>query len=398
MCFHSLPANTCCPPDELRTLEAAFHAAYGETLEAEFIASAPGRVNLIGEHTDYNGGFVFPIAIDRDIHAAARVRSDRTVRVVARDLPASTEFTVDVTERDSRHRWANYVRGVACELTQAGIPLRGLDLAIGGTVPIGAGVSSSAAIELAVAQAFLTAAGETMPLRDLALLCQRAENQFVGVGCGIMDQYISAMGEPSRAMLLDCETLEYEMVPLPPNAVFVVCDTRKARELGDSAYNERRRQCEVGAAYLGVPALRHANLETLVAVRSAMDEVVWRRCHHVITEIERTLCAAEALKAHNLIAFGQLMNESHTSLRDDYEVSCRELEAMVEAAHEAPGCLGARLTGAGFGGCAVALVQESAVPAFIEQTAAHYQATTGLTPNLYAVRASAGVRVGIPVR
>jgi galactokinase len=393
-----LSPNDSCSPEELTGLEAAFTRAFSDGLEAEFVSSAPGRVNLIGEHTDYNGGFVFPIAIDRYIHAAARRRSDRLVRVVARDRDDADEFSLDAIERDPQRRWPNYIRGVAAELTRAGLALVGTDLAVGGDVPVGAGVSSSAAIELAGAQAFLSASGASLPLPELALLCQRVENQFVGVSCGIMDQFVSALGERSKAMLLDCESLAYEMTPLPESATFVVCDTRKERSLGDSAYNERRAQCEAGAAHLGVPSLRHASLDQLSKARPEMDETVWRRCRHVVSEIDRTLRAAAALKGGDLTAFGRLMDESHVSLRDDYEVSCAELDAMVGAAHRAPGCLGARLTGAGFGGCAVALVEPDHAEAFITETAERYQAQTGLTPSLYAVHASDGVRVGTPTR
>jgi galactokinase len=393
-----LSPNDSCTPEELTSLEAAFARAFADALEAEFVASAPGRVNLIGEHTDYNGGFVFPIAIDRYIHAAVRRRSDRRVRVVARDRDDADEFSLDAVARDPAKRWPNYIRGAAAELTRAGLTLVGIDLAVGGDVPVGAGVSSSAAIELAVAQAFLTAAGASMPRPELALLCQRVENQFVGVSCGIMDQFISALGGRSKAMLLDCESLAYEMTPLPEGATFVVCDTRKERSLGDSAYNERRAQCEAGAAHLGVPSLRHVGLAQLNSARSEMDETVWRRCRHVVSEIDRTLRAAAALKAGDLAAFGRLMDESHASLRDDYEVSCAELDAMVDAAHRAPRCLGARLTGAGFGGCAVALVEPGHLAEFIPLTAERYEAATGRKPSLYAVRASDGVKVGVPMR
>jgi galactokinase len=318
------------------------------------------------------------------------------VRAASRDQRAASQFSLEALEHDPSQRWVNYLRGVAQELLVGGIPLRGLDLAVGGNVPVGSGVSSSAAIELATAQAFLTAAGASMPLTELALLCQRAENRFVGVGCGIMDQFISALGRRSMAMLLDCRDLRYEMVPLPAEAAFVVCDTRKTRALGDSAYNERRAQCETGAAALGVPSLRQATPVALDGARDGLPEVVWRRCRHVITEIARTLEAADALKEGDLKAFGRLMDESHASLRDDYEVSCAELDAMVEAARQAPGCLGARLTGAGFGGCAVALVEPQQVSAFIAQTAERYRAETDLEPSLYPVCASDGVTVGAP--
>ena len=384
--------NTC-PPETVAHLTGSFRCVFGESLSPGHVVSAPGRVNLIGEHTDYNDGFVFPIAIDRYINVACRARDDRAVRVVAADLDRSGEFALDEIQADPDSRWLNYVRGCALELGKAGFELTGVDLAIAGTVPVGAGVSSSAALELAVSSAFLACAGASMPLPELALLCQRVENDFVGVGCGIMDQYISALGERDHAMLLDCESLEHRMVRIPAGAAFVVCDTGKARSLGDSAYNERRAQCEAGAARLGVKSLRHASTDQLEAARDALDDVVYRRCRHVIGEIGRAVRGAERLEAGDFAGFGALMGESHTSLRDDYEVSCRELDVMVEASREAPGCLGARLTGAGFGGCAVAMVEPPSIEAFIEQTAQAYVAETDLEPMLYPVAPSQGVSV-----
>lgn len=385
-----------CTAEELASLEAAFRRAFGDRLESRHVATAPGRVNLIGEHTDYNDGFVLPIAIDRRIHVAACSRADDVVRAVGRDVADACEFRLDGIRPDPGKRWSNYVRGVALELQKAGVPVVGADLAVGGNLPVGAGVSSSAALELSVAKALLAASGATMPAADLSQLCRRAENDFVGVGCGIMDQYICGMGRRDTAMLLDCRSLEFELEPTPVGASFVVCDTLKARELGESAYNERRSQCEAGARYLGVGSLRDATVGQLEQSRDDMDPVVWRRCRHVVTETARTLQAAERLRVADLAAFGRLMDESHRSLREDYEVSCAELDAMVSAAREAPGCYGARLTGAGFGGCAVALVDAGRTGDFIERTTAAYETETGIRPSIYATRATDGASVVAP--
>ncbi len=386
------PSGALCPPEYIEKLSASFTDTFGGEFAPQYIVSAPGRVNLIGEHVDYNDGFVFPIAIDRHIHAAVAPRDDQTVRVVASDVPGHCEFSLAETEPHA-DRWQNYIRGCAVELAKAGVNLTGIDISVAGDVPVGAGVSSSAAIELAASQAFLAAAGHSMPLQDLAVLCQRVENSFVGVSCGIMDQYICAMGQKNSAMLLDCESLEYELVSIPEDTLFVVCDTRKTRELGDSAYNERRGQCEAGAAHLGVKSLRYATMEQLEAAKGSLDTVVWRRCRHILTEIGRTTKAAAVLRVGGLDEFGRLMNESHESLRDDYEVSCRELDMMVASAREAPGCFGARLTGAGFGGCAVAMVDPDHIDAFTSQTSAKYEELTALEPVLYPVTASQGVSV-----
>jgi galactokinase len=384
-----------CAVEELRSLEAAFSRAFGDALRPEYVASAPGRVNLIGEHTDYNDGFVFPIAIDRSVHAAARARPERAIRVVARDVSDLCEFSLDSIRPDPEKLWSNYIRGVALELAKAGVDLVGADLAVGGDLPIGAGVSSSAALELCVAKALLAVSGASMPLPELSRLCRRAENDFVGVGCGIMDQYICGMGERGTAMLLDCRSLEFELVPMPLHATFVVCDTGKARELGHSAYNERRSQCETGASHLGLASLRDATLAEIEKAERGMDGVVWRRCRHVVTEIDRALKAAACLKAGDLAEFGSLMDESHRSLREDYEVSCRELDVMVDAARRVPGCHGARLTGAGFGGCAVAVVDGGSVEEFIAKTAAVYEARTGLKPSIYPTQAGDGASISV---
>jgi galactokinase len=390
------PGTPVCTPDQLAALESAFLRAFGQPLDAAFVASAPGRVNLIGEHTDYNNGFVFPIAITRYVHVGLRPRRDQQVRVVATapQVNDACEFTLEEARQpDPGRRWANYIRGVALELGQIeGLRLTGMDLAIGGDLPIARGLSSSAALELATSQAFVTAAGSALNVKDEALLCRKAENEFVGVGCGIMDQYVCGMGRRGSAMLLDCESLMYEMVPVPEAATFVVCDTGKPRELGEE-YNRRRAQCDEGARLLGVPSLRQATINQLLAARDEMDPTVFRRCRHVIREIGRTLEAADRLWHDALGAFGRLMNESHQSLRNDYEVSCPELDVMVEAARDAAGCLGARLTGAGFGGCAVALLASGDTEAFVSQVRQTYVARSNYTPDFYPVQTSDGVSV-----
>ncbi len=383
-----------CTSQELACLERAFQEAFGVPLESEVVASAPGRVNLVGEHTDYNDGFVLPIAIHRRVHAAAGRRAGNVVRVAARDIEDACEFDLDQIAPDPEKRWSNYIRGVVLELQRAQIPVPGADLVVGGNLPIGAGVSSSAALELSVAKALLAISDATLSLGALSRLCRRAETDFVGVGCGIMDQYVCGMGERDMAMLLDCRSLRFQLVPTPLAAGFIVCDTRKARELSESAYNERRAQCEAGARALGVCSLRDATIAQVNQAKDAMEPVVWRRCRHVVTEIERTLQAATCLKGGDLRAFGQLMDRSHQSLRDDYEVSCRELDTMVSAARQAPGCYGARLTGAGFGGCAVALVDAASTEEFVRQTVAAYEAETGIEPNVYPTYASDGASVG----
>jgi len=365
-----------------------------------FCARAPGRVNLIGEHTDYNGGLVMPMAIDREVVVAFRPVSGRLVRVWSENYQEWDEFKLDRIEKNQEQPWANYVRGVALVLQQVGYEVAAIEGLIHGDVPIGAGLSSSAAIEVASALAFCAAAGLEPDRKELALLCQRAENEFVGVNCGIMDQFVSLHAEERHALLLDCRSLDYALLPLDTSVVKVlVCNTMVHHELGSSAYNERRATCERAARLLnertgGVSQLRDVNSEVLAEYASALDEVAYRRARHVVTENERVLAAQERLRAGDYEGFGSLMNASHKSLRDDYEVSCAELDLMVELARRQPGTLGARLTGAGFGGCTVNLVRPDAVEAFKAAVAAGYRQATGIKPQIHefsaAPRASAG--------
>jgi galactokinase len=366
----------------------AFDQAFG--YPSVRLYRAPGRVNLIGEHTDYNDGFVLPMAIDRAVWLAAAPRSDRQVRVRAVTLERDDLFALDGLRPSREAHWANYVRGVLAMLELAGHRLAGLDLAYSGDVPIGAGLSSSAAVEMAVAAAARDLFSLDLSPLDLARLSQRAEHEFTGTQCGLMDQLISAVGQEGQAMLIDCRAFTWQPVPLPHDAVVVVCDTGRRRGLVDSAYNERRAQCEEGARRLGVSALRDLDVASFEAQSKDLPPVLRRRCKHVVHENDRTLRAAQALREGDLHSFGRLMNESHTSLRDLYEVSCEELDLMAALAQSQPGCWGARMTGAGFGGCAVALVDMPAVDAFTHNVAAVYERQTQRTPVLYVCQASAG--------
>ena len=357
----------------------------------ELIARAPGRVNLIGEHTDYNDGFVLPMAIDYDIRIAARARPDRTVRLYSCDLDKRDTFSLDDIRRvGERPTWADYVRGVADVLQRKGYTLRGMDAAITGNVPRAAGLSSSAALELASITAFRRLSQLDLDPVQAALLGQRAENEFVGMRCGIMDQFISSLGKADHALLIDCRSLGYETIPLPAGVRIVVTDSAIRRGLVDSAYNERRAQCEEGARLMGVKALRDVSAEMLEANRARMSDVVARRCRHVVTEDQRTLDSVGALKRGDLETFGRLMNESHASMRDDFQITTEDIDVLVEIQQNAPGCLGARMTGGGFGGCTVALAREESVPLHVEAIQAVYPARTGKIPQVYVCRATDG--------
>ncbi len=357
----------------------------------DLIVRAPGRVNLIGEHTDYNDGFVLPMAIDYDIRIAARARPDRTVRLYSADLDSHDIFSLDDVRRvGDKPTWSDYVRGVADVLQHEGFSLRGMDAAISGNVPRAAGLSSSAAMELAAITAFRRlSALELDPVRA-ALLGQRAENEFVGMRCGIMDQFISSLGRADHALLIDCRSLGYELVPMPSGACVVVTDSAIRRGLVDSAYNERRAQCEEGARLMGVKALRDVTVEMFEARQARLPAVTARRCKHVVTEDQRTLDSVEALKRGDLAAFGKLMNASHASMRDGFEITTPDIDTLVEIQQNMPGCFGARMTGGGFGGCTVALVQDGAVQAVVEAIQAQYPARTGKTPQVYVCRATDG--------
>ena len=360
------------------------------------LARAPGRVNLIGDHTDYNDGFVLPMAIDRAVWIALRSRDDERVNAHSLDFDADASFDVNDTTRGD-DGWVEYVRGVAWSLgalaQRQGATLRGWDGVVAGNVPLGAGLSSSAALELASARAF--AATSDLPWKPAAMarLSQRAENEWVGVNSGIMDQLISAAGVTGHALLIDCRSLDTRAVPIPTDVSVVVLDTATRRTLVDSEYNERRARCESAARYFGVRALRDVDERMFAERGGGLDEVTRRRARHVVTEDARTLAAAEALAAGDVKRVGMLMDESHRSLRDDFEVSRAELDAMVAIARAHPGCYGARMTGAGFGGCAVALVAREDAGRFTVAVAERYAKDVGLTPSIYVCAASEGASV-----
>ncbi len=376
----------------------AFVQCYGES--ATQVAIGPGRVNLIGEHTDYNDGFVLPVALKRDVRLAMRPRNDRRVRLYSVDYDEHHEFDLDQLQYHKEKLWANYVQGVAWALQEQGLTLTGLDGVISGNVPRGSGLSSSAALEIASALGLMTAANQQDRLSgpQIAQAAQRAENQFVGVNCGIMDQFISMLGAEDHALLIDCRSLEYELVPFPANASLVIGNTKASRSLASSAYNQRRQECETGVAALQavlpeIRALRDVTSEQLLAHRDLLSETVFRRCHHVVSENERVLQTVSALRAGDLAEVGRLMNASHESLRVDYEVSSAALDTMVEAMRSAPGCYGARLTGAGFGGCAVALVEPGSEQSVADAIYEKYSKATNVWPEVYMSRAAAGARV-----
>jgi len=372
---------------------AAFRQTFGG--EPEGVVRAPGRVNLIGEHTDYNEGFVLPMAIDRAVVIAARRRHDRRVLLRALDFGAASAFDLPAIAPDPAQPWSNYVRGVAFVLQRRGLDLPGLEAVIAGDVPIGAGLSSSAAIEVASAMTWRAIGGFALDGVTLALLCQQAENEFVGMRCGIMDQFIATLGRAGHALLIDCRNLAQRPVPLPAGVHIVVCDSRKRRGLVESAYNQRRQECEEAVRRLqavlpGVRALRDVRPEELRQHQDLLPPIVLRRARHVVEENARVLASVAALEAGDLATFGRLLNESHASLRDLYQVSCVELDALVEVAQAQSGCLGSRLTGAGFGGCTVSLVRTAAVADFAAAVARGYTARTGLTPEVYVCQAADG--------
>jgi galactokinase len=357
---------------------------------------APGRVNLIGEHTDYNDGFVFPAAIDRFTWVAAARRPDRRIVFRSENMRETAEINLDALPAKGAGKWPDYPIGVAWALENAGLRLCGANLSICSSVPIGSGLSSSAALEVSVGYALLDLAGYMIDRKQLALLCQRAENDYAGARCGIMDQFVACHGQAGRALLLDCRSLEYRACALPQGIRLVVCNTMVGHELGASAYNQRRAECEEGvrllsAALPGIRALRDVSAEQLAAHRNLLPDVVYKRCLHVVTENERVHQFAQALQANETSKLGPLLAASHASLRDDYEVSCRELDLMVEIAWRQPGVCGARMTGGGFGGCTINLVEESNADLFQHNVAAEYAAGTGKQPEVYICDASRGV-------
>ena len=375
-------------------LQEDFRARFGAPAA---VYRAPGRVNLIGEHTDYNDGFVFPAAIEFYCWVAAAPRSDKQLMIYSENFNETAEANLDSISSSGKNHWANYPLGVAWALQNAGKCLKGADLFIRGDVPLGAGLSSSAAIEVAVGFALLHQSGVAIDHMELARLCQKAESEFVGARVGIMDQFVSCHGRAAHALLLDCRSLEFKSVKLPSGIQLVICNTMVKHEIASGEYNRRRAECEEGVRLLRrvlpeIRALRDVTLAQLETYRALLNPTVYSRCRHVVTENERTLEAVRALDTGNLSVFGHLMLESHRSLRDDYEVSCKELDLMVEIASARPGVNGARMTGGGFGGCTINLVEAAAVEAFKQNVASKYHVETGLKPEIYVSPAGHGVQ------
>mgnify|MGYP001765708180 CR=1 FL=1 len=374
-------------------MQIAFHSIFRSP--PDFIVRAPGRVNLIGEHTDYNEGFVLPMAIDRAVWIALRPRADRRVLVHSLDLNLSADFGLDSLAR-GENRWEEYIKGVAHELQLAHYHLTGWEGVLAGDVPRGGGLSSSAALEVATARAFASVSGFEWDALRIARIGQRAENNWLEVQTGIMDQAVSAGAKAGHAFFLDCRSLEYQHIPLPKDVAVAVMDTSTRRGLVGSAYNERREQCERAARFFGVKALRDVSVDEFNErgkKKDGLDELAWKRAKHIVTENARVLKAVEAMRADDVVTLGKLFNESHASLRDDFEVTNDALNWIVEAAQARPECLGARMTGAGFGGCAVALVRRDSAEAFAQAVGAEYRARSGKEAAIFVSEAGEGASV-----
>jgi galactokinase len=373
--------------------ERAFKQIFGSQPR---LYRAPGRVNLIGEHTDYNDGFVLPAAIDLYCWAAIAARADRRLQVYSTNLKQSVSVDLDDNTLRRRGDWTDYVVGTALALEKSGHRLTGANVLVSGEVPLGSGLSSSAAIEVSTGYALLDISAVKIDPVRLALACHHAENEFVGARVGMMDQFVSVNGRAGHALMLDCRSLEAKPLPIPPQVRLVVCNTGVKHELAGGEYNRRRAQCEEGVRRLssalpGIRALRDVGSDQLQRSKGLLSELLYRRCRHVITENERVHLAAEALLAGNLPMIGVLMAESHWSMRDDYEISCPELDLMVEIASALPGIVGARMTGGGFGGCTVNLVQSEAAEAFTRSVAVEYERRVHIRPDIYVLRATEGV-------
>jgi galactokinase len=359
------------------------------------IFRAPGRVNLIGEHTDYNDGFVMPMAIAFYTRIAAARRDDRMLEAYSDHFDEKISLSLDALSGPPTRHWSDFIRGVAATLQDAGHTLPGANLVIHGEIPLGAGLSSSASLEVSLALALTSVAGIALPRLDLVKLCQSAEHKYVGTRCGIMDQFIAVFGAAGNALMLDCRSLDYQLLPIPKDLSVVVCNSMVRHELASGEYNRRRADCEAGVKLLQpflptIRALRDVSVDDLEKYKHALPEIVYRRCRHVVTENQRVLEAARALDAEDSKRFGQLMYQSHASLRDDYEVSCRELDLLVELASSIPGVYGARMMGGGFGGCTVNLLKSDSAAVFQTQIAKLYAEKTEKTPEVYICEAAQG--------
>ncbi|MGZ4788987.1 MAG: galactokinase [Terriglobales bacterium] len=378
---------------DAHALTRRFHDLFNKTPR---LYRAPGRVNLIGEHTDYNDGFVMPAAIDLYCCIAIAPRADRQLVLHSTQFSQSTSVDLGNPGLQRTGQWTDYIVGTAIALGRSGCAIGGADIMVHGEIPFGSGLSSSAAIEVAAGFALLDLAGQSIDRTKLAISCQRAENDFVGARCGIMDQFISANGHAGHALLLDCRSLQSEPLPIPQAVRLVVCNTGVKHSIAGGEYGERRAQCEeavrrLSSAVPGIRALRDVTPDQLETHKGLLPDVIYRRCRHVVTEDERVQQAAAALTSGDLHAFGRLMAESHRSLRDDYEVSCRELDLMVELAMAQPGIVGARMTGGGFGGCTANLVRAESADRFATAVGKEYEKQTGIHPEVYVFSAADGV-------
>lgn len=362
------------------------------------IFSAPGRVNLIGEHTDYNDGFVMPSAIGLRTRVSTSARHERRLLLQSAEFPQSCEFDLDNLPQRAAGVWYDYVLGIAVALQQAGHALQGANLFVQSEIPIGAGLSSSAAIEVASALALIRLNGAVIPLVEVAKLCHHTENAFIGARVGIMDQFVSCLGRVGHAVLLDCRSLDFELIPIPDQVRMVVCNTMVRHQHASGEYNRRREECERGVRilskwYPNIRALRDLSLDQLVKHSKEVPEKIYKRCLHVVEENKRVRQGARHLRAGDLNGFGDLMQASHRSLRDLYEVSCRELDIMVEVAEGLPGYYGGRMTGGGFGGSTINLVETTNAQSFADQISGRYQKATGIQPAVYICSAADGARV-----
>ncbi len=392
--------ETAPPPEELfGRVEQQFEQQFGQP--PKWIAAAPGRVNLIGEHTDYNDGFVLPMAIDRYAVMAAREAKDADnkcdVRAYSSAIGRAERLSYDITDVSEVAPWARYVLGVMMGCRERGMDHAPLDVLVDSSVPLGGGLSSSAALEVATATLLEAVTGHSLDGVDKALLCQKAEHEYAGMPCGIMDQFISVMASPDHLMLLDCRSRQVKMVPLDdPEINVLIINSNVKHELTGGEYAERRSQCEAAAEKMGVPALRDATLDLLGQTSEALEPVFYRRARHVIGENDRTTEAAASLEAGDWNHVGRLMYASHESLRDDYEVSCEELDLLVELARkcgQSGGVIGSRMTGGGFGGCTVSLVRKADVASVAELIRAQYHERTGIEPTLFTTRPAQGAHV-----
>lgn len=369
-----------------------FHQRFGEDCK---VFRAPGRVNIIGEHTDYNQGFVLPAAIDFSCWIAVSPRSDKQISIYSENFAEGIEVDSASSHTWPREGWAAYPLGVAWALVEARFPLQGCNLYILGDVPLGSGLSSSAAIEVATALALLDVFGGSLDKTKLALLCQRAENEFVGARCGIMDQFIASHGKATHCILLDCRSLERRFIPIPADVALVICNSMVKHELASNEYNKRRAECEeaVRLLRLALPAihtLRDVTVEQLETHKKLLPSMIYKRARHVVTEDQRTLLTASAFENGDLSRLAKWMNESHNSLRDNYEVSCRELDILVEVADTQKGVLGSRMTGGGFGGCTINLVKQEFVLGFLQGVEEQYFRRTGLRSQILSMKAADG--------